>query len=681
MILGVVGPTMGVVAVAAIHFTTLLHPIASVAPIEPDADRAARESERALAALEDRPIAAPANVAPVAVAPAPGPVDVAPAGMAQDMPTQALLDPQVAAMLPTIKQVPELALADFGSMKPSPAAREMADWIVSRHDNGRLPFVVLDKRDARLYVFQPERRLVESAPVLLGSARGDETWPGIGNVPIKDVKPYQRTTAAGRFVTQPGVDLDRKDVVWLDYDAGLAMHRVINKVRAERRPERLASPSPADNRISFGCINVPIDFFDRVVSPMFGKRTGVAYVIPETKTFHEAFEEHAGKARRELRRARPQAPKASRLIAGGRRRGHRAAASARAPRRSPMNMSDIPDRGRRGARAATRLHAGTLRRAHLSPARLCLTHPRAFAYRVLCGFRANQGLLLAGAVAYYSLLSIVPLLILSVIALSHVLPEGEVLETVGRYLGWVVPSQSNAIQGELAAFLAHKEIVGWLLLATMLFFSSLAFAVLENAMSVIFIHRVAHRKRPLLASLLLPYAYIFCLALGLLVVTLVAGGLEALGTHTIDFLGHRWSLDRFSRVLLYLVGLAGEIVALTAVYLVMPSGRLDVRHALFGAVAAAALWEVTRHVLLWYYATLSQVTVVYGSMTTAIVVLLSLELGATLLLLGAQVISEYERLVHHAGKPPPADLVRIDGDCAGRGTNPARALGARKRLR
>jgi YihY family inner membrane protein len=294
---------------------------------------------------------------------------------------------------------------------------------------------------------------------------------------------------------------------------------------------------------------------------------------------------------------------------------------------------------------------------HLTPARLCLAHPRAFARRVISGFRANQGLLLAGAVAYYALLSIVPLLILSVIALSHVLPEGEVLGTVGRYLAWVVPSQSNAVVGELAAFLVHKEVAGWLMLVTMLFFSSLAFTVLENAMSVIFIHRVAQRKRPLIASLVLPYAYIFCLALGLLVVTLVAGGLEALGTHTIDFLGREWSLDRFSRMLLYLMGLGGEIVLLTSVYLVMPVGKLAVRHALIGAVAAALLWEITRHVLVWYYATLSQVTVVYGSLTTAIVVLLSLELGATLLLLGAQVISEYERLVHHAGKPPAGDLV------------------------
>ena len=286
-----------------------------------------------------------------------------------------------------------------------------------------------------------------------------------------------------------------------------------------------------------------------------------------------------------------------------------------------------------------------------------MAHPRAFAWRVLCGFRANQGLLLAGAVAYYALLSIVPLLILSVIALAHVIPEHELLDTIGRYLAWLVPSQSNAVVTELRGFLDHRDVVSWVLTLTMLFFSSLAFAVLENALSVIFVHRIIDRKRTLVMKLLLPYIYVACLAVGLLLVTLVAGALENLGGYQVDLFGHLFSLGRFSRLLLYLLGLLGEIVLLTSIYVVMPAGRLDLRHALLGAVSAVLLWEVTRHVLVWYFATLSQVGVVYGSMTTTIVVLLSLELGATLVLLGAQVISEYERLVAHAPKPPPADLV------------------------
>ena len=296
-------------------------------------------------------------------------------------------------------------------------------------------------------------------------------------------------------------------------------------------------------------------------------------------------------------------------------------------------------------------------RHDMTPAQQCLAHPRAFAWRVLCGFRDNQGLLLAGAIAYYALLSIVPLLILSVIALSHLIPEHELLDTIGRYLSWLVPGQSNAVITELRGFLDHRDVVGWVLLLTMLFFSSLAFAVLENALSVIFVHRIVVRKRSLMMKLLLPYIYVACLAVGLLLVTLVAGGLENLGEYSVNLFGHEFSLGRFSRLLLYLLGLAGEVVLLTSIYLVMPAGRLDLRHALLGAVSAVFLWELTRHVLVWYFATLSQVGVVYGSMTTTIVVLLSLELGATLVLLGAQVISEYERLLAHAPKPPPADLV------------------------
>jgi YihY family inner membrane protein len=278
-----------------------------------------------------------------------------------------------------------------------------------------------------------------------------------------------------------------------------------------------------------------------------------------------------------------------------------------------------------------------------------LKHPGAFAMRTLKAFRANQGLLLAGAVAYYALLSIVPLLILSVIALSHVIDQAELLQTLGRYLEWLVPGQSRAIVAELASFLAHRDVIGWVLLATMLFFSSLAFTVLENAFSVIFHHRVAVRRRHFLVSAIIPYGYILSLGIGLLLVTLVAGSLQTLGQERVDFLGRSWSLVGVSGVLLYLLGLAGEVFVLTSVYLVMPVGRPSLRHALVGAVTAALLWELSRHALVWYFATLSQIGTVYGSLTTSIAVLLSLELAATLLLLGAQVISEYERIDERTG--------------------------------
>ena len=287
------------------------------------------------------------------------------------------------------------------------------------------------------------------------------------------------------------------------------------------------------------------------------------------------------------------------------------------------------------------------------PAAQILQSPGAFGLRTLKAFRANQGLLLAGAVAYYALLSIVPLLILTVITLSHFVEQDALLQTVGRYLEWLVPGQSKAVVAELANFLAHRGVLGWVLLASMLFFSSLAFTVLENAMSVIFHHRVAVRRRHFLISAVIPYFYILSLGLGLLLITLVSGSLQAFGQREVEFLWRNWSLGGLSGVLLYLLGFAGEIFVLTSVYMVMPVGRLAWRHALLGAVAAALLWELSRHLLVWYFTTLSQIGIVYGSLTTAIAVLLSLEVGATLLLLGAQVIAEYERLAIEVPDAPP----------------------------
>lgn len=273
-----------------------------------------------------------------------------------------------------------------------------------------------------------------------------------------------------------------------------------------------------------------------------------------------------------------------------------------------------------------------------------LRHPGRFAWQVLKAFRANQGILLAGAVAYYALLSIVPLLILTVIVLSTVVDQHELLGTIGRYLEYVVPGQSRALVGELSNFLSHVGDVGWIVFVTMVVFSALAFTVLENAMSVIFVHRVVEKKRRFVFSVLIAYGYILSLGIGLLLVTLVAGALQTVGKEHVDLLGRTWSLSGVSGTLLYLLGFAGEVFVLTSIYLVMPVGRIHVQTALVGGVTAAVLWEATRHVLVWYFATLSQVNAIYGSLTTAIVGLLSLELAATLLLFGAQVMAEFERV-------------------------------------
>lgn len=291
-------------------------------------------------------------------------------------------------------------------------------------------------------------------------------------------------------------------------------------------------------------------------------------------------------------------------------------------------------------------------------ARAVLERPLAFSLQVLKAFQANQGLLLAGAVAYYALLSIVPLLILTVMALSHFIDQAELLATLRRALEFVMPGQSKAVVQELRTFLDNSASIGWVLFATMLFFSSLAFKVLENAMSVIFYHRITEKKRHVVISMLLPFGYILFIAALLFVGTYLMADMMTIGTWNIAFAGHKWSLGSFAGGTLYLVGILGEILLISSIYYFMPVGRLSISHALIGGATAGILWEITRRALAWYLSTLSQVSVVYGSLTTAIIVLLSFEIVATLLLLGAQVIAEYERIgpVDPDSTPEPAQI-------------------------
>jgi membrane protein len=287
---------------------------------------------------------------------------------------------------------------------------------------------------------------------------------------------------------------------------------------------------------------------------------------------------------------------------------------------------------------------------------LVLKSPGRFVLQVLKAFRANQGFLLSGAVAYYTLLSIIPLFTLLLIVLSHFFEEHLLITTLARYLAFVVPGETALMLEEMRSFIEHREVVGWVLLGVLLFFSSMAFTILENAMSVIFLHRVVVRRRHFLISALLPYLYIVLFGLGLLVTTIIAGALQMISADRIAVLGRELSVDRLAVTVLYLIGLVGEVFMLTAIYLVMPVGRLLVRHALIGGVTAALLWELTRRVLVWYFGTLSLVKVVYGSLATAIVALLTIEVAAMILLLGAQVIAEYERLIQKGDFSEPKTM-------------------------
>jgi YihY family inner membrane protein len=287
-------------------------------------------------------------------------------------------------------------------------------------------------------------------------------------------------------------------------------------------------------------------------------------------------------------------------------------------------------------------------RHYVSPAVEIVRHPLPFAGEVVREFQRNHGLLLAGAVAYYTLLSIVPLLILMVVALSHVLDPAALMATLQRYLDLVVPGQTQPVVQDLANFVRQGAVVSGVILVVLLFFSSLAFGVLENTFAVIFHHRRNERKRSWLTSALIPYAFIVVLAVGLIVITVVSGALQALAVSEVRVFGEVRSFGPVSVWGIYLLGVVGEILLLTAIYLVMPAGRLKLSHALIGGIVAGLLWEITRHVIVWYFATLSQIILIYGSFATTIALLLSFEVAAIVLLLGAQVIAIYERRLRRA---------------------------------
>jgi hypothetical protein len=192
----------------------------------------------------------------------------------------------VAGALPATRVQPA---ADFRGHPASDDAHFVAQWAKASGDNGRAPFVILDKRDARVFVFDATGRLIDSTPVLLGAAAGDDSVTGIGKRPISQVRPDERTTPAGRFVSQPGRNASGEDVIWVDYDAAVSMHRVRPVDPKERRLERLASDDPAQRRISYGCINVPVAFFEAVIAPVLGVQRAVVYVLPETKSVQQVF--------------------------------------------------------------------------------------------------------------------------------------------------------------------------------------------------------------------------------------------------------------------------------------------------------------------------------------------------------------------------------------------------------
>ena len=178
--------------------------------------------------------------------------------------------------------------ARFQGQPASRAARQVADWVVASDDNRGLPFVVVDKVNAEVFVFDDEGLLRGAASALLGRARGDDSVAGIGSRRLATIRPEERTTPAGRFVASLGHDFEQ-DILWVDFDAALSLHRVIKGDPNDHRLQRLASPSPLDRRISYGCINVPVTFYEQVVVPAFTNSNGIVYILPEVKSIRDVF--------------------------------------------------------------------------------------------------------------------------------------------------------------------------------------------------------------------------------------------------------------------------------------------------------------------------------------------------------------------------------------------------------
>jgi YihY family inner membrane protein len=272
-----------------------------------------------------------------------------------------------------------------------------------------------------------------------------------------------------------------------------------------------------------------------------------------------------------------------------------------------------------------------------------------FARRVLRDFFfQNNGLLLTSAVAYNALLSLIPLSAVLLVLFSHFLDQQLLLNAIANEVSLITPGIAPLITDVLNTFLHSRDLIGWVGFAVLLFFSSVAFRVFENAMAIIFHRPALAGKRKFWVSALLPYLFICLVAAGLIVMTAVTAITNKLAASPSDawaLLGYDLGLQRFTGVILYLTGVAGLAMPFTTLYKVMPATKISFRLALAGGITATILWEVMRYLLTAYFTSVSMVNAVYGSLATTIIVLLLLEAAALIVLLGAQVIADIQESI------------------------------------
>lgn len=184
----------------------------------------------------------------------------------------------------------EAAPVRKNAIVPSPDAERVVDWIAASGDNRGLPYAIVDKNNASLFLFSAKGKALGAVPVLIGVATGDEATPGIGSKNLAEIGPAEKTTPAGRFLAKFGLAAGKERVLWVDYATSVALHPIPpGASKKEHRRERLLSPTSDDNRITFGCINVPLAFYGKTVRPLFLRRGGYVYVMPDTKPLEDVF--------------------------------------------------------------------------------------------------------------------------------------------------------------------------------------------------------------------------------------------------------------------------------------------------------------------------------------------------------------------------------------------------------
>lgn len=289
-----------------------------------------------------------------------------------------------------------------------------------------------------------------------------------------------------------------------------------------------------------------------------------------------------------------------------------------------------------------------------------------FIGRVIKHLSKNHALLLAGGIAYNALLSIVPIIAILFTAMTHVVDRVFVIDTIERQLSLMIPAKdAHNILEQVVLLMEEANVIGTVGILVLLFFSSWAFKILEGALAIIFARSKSRRKRSVWLSTFLPYLFLLVIGFGVFALSTVMAFIEAISDQDIKIFGYVLSLGAVPALALKTAGFLTMVMLFTTVYRVMPITEVSFRRALTGGVAAAIVWDGLRRVLMVYFGKISLVSVVYGSLATVIIVLLTLEFMALIILFGAQVISEIQHS-EEAGLPwwqgvPDQEVVGVRG--------------------